>query len=343
MATIQDIARLSGYSIGTVSRVLNNRADVSKEARAKIEEVIKELGYQPNASARMLRQAVSSEITVIMRGINSNFLLSILQQIQMCAREYGERVNVHYIRDAENEVDAAIQVVQDAKPKGLIFLGGSKENFRKKFSQIDVPSVLLLNNAEDLGFDNLSSFMTDDASACEYAANVLISNGHTRIGIIGGYRGDAEGKRPYDNTDLRIRGALNALEEAGIEFDCERDYEASPFSGEGGYKAGMKLLKRTPDLTGIFALSDSIGLGAVRAFRDMGMSVPKDMSVIGYDGVMFAEYSVPRLTTIKQDITTLAKKGVDDLLRRINYDYPTVHEKIPYTFIQGESVAQPRE
>ena len=343
MATIQDIARLSGYSIGTVSRVLNNRADVSKEAREKIEEIIKELNYQPNASARMLRQAVSSEITVIIRGINSNFLLSILEQIQICAREYGERVNVHYIRNTENEVDAAIQVVQDSKPKGLIFLGGSKENFSKKFSRIDVPSVLLLNTAEDLGFDNLSSFMTDDLSACEYAANVLIEHGHKRIGILGGYPRAMEGERPYDNTDLRIQGAVNALEKAGIPFDFERDYEPSPFSGEGGYQAGKRLLERTPDITGIFALSDSIGLGGVRAFRDMGLHVPKDISVMGYDGVLFAKYSVPRLTTIEQDITMLAKKAVDNLLRRVNYDYPAVHEKIPYSFIQGESVAQPRE
>ena len=343
MATIQDIARISGYSIGTVSRVLNNRADVSKEARAKIEEVIKDLGYQPNSSARMLRQSVSSEITVIMRGINSNFLLSILEQIQICAREYGERVNVQYIRDTENEVDAAVQIVSDLKPKGLLFLGGNLDSFRKKFHKISVPSVLLLNDAEELGFANLSSFTTDDLNACEFAANVLVSHGHKRIGIIGGYQGDAEGKRPYDNTDLRIKGAVNALEKAGIAFDVERDYEPCPFSGEGGFQAGKRLLERTPDITGIFGLSDTIGLGAVRAFCDMGLRVPDDISVMGYDGVMFARYSVPRLTTIRQDITMLAQKGVDDLLRRVSYDYPAVYEKIPYSFVQGESVARPRE
>lgn len=343
MATIQDIARISGYSIGTVSRVLNNRADVSEEARSRIEEVIREQHYQPNTSARMLRQSVSSEITIIVCGISNSFLQSILEKIQIRLREHGETANVQFIGETENEVLMAAQAVQNLKPKGLIFLGGSVKTFREEFSKINVPSVLIPGNAEGLGFENLSSFSTDDSGAGALAVSELYAQGHRRIGILGGYPGDAEGVRPDDSPALRIRGAIEELSRRGISFDLEKDYEACPFSAEGGYRAAKQLLLRDPDLTGIFAISDSIAIGAIRAFVDMGLRVPEDISMVGFDGVTFSKYSVPRLATIQQDGTALASKGVDNLLMRISYESSAVHERIPYLYVNGESVARPRE
>lgn len=342
MATIQDIARISGYSIGTVSRVINNRADVSDETRKKIEEVIKAQNYQPNSSARMLRQSVSPDISVIVRGNSNIFLQLILEKIQIRVREHGEVVNVQFIRETDDEVAMAIQVVQNLKPKGLIFLGGDARAFGEEFSKINVPSVLITGSSEGCGYDNLSSFSTDDRDASAYAAGVLISQQHRRIGILGGYPPDYAGA-PEGNMPLRVQGAVEAMKQAGIAFDFQRDYEACPFSAEGGFQAAKRLLLRSPDLTGIFAISDAIALGAIRALCDMGLRVPQDISIIGFDGVPLAKYSVPRLSTIAQDIASLAAKGVDDLLMRISYDRPAVHETIPYRFIHGESVARPRE
>ena len=343
MATIQDIARISGYSIGTVSRVINNRSDVSEEARARIEEVIRQQNYQPNSSARMLRQTVSTDISIIVRGNGNIFLQSILEQIQMRVREHGEIANMQFIGETENAVEAAAQVVQHLKPKGLIFLGGSVENFRRDFSKINVPSVLITANAEGLGFANLSSFTTDDKDAAAHAVGMLIEQGHKRIGILGGYPGDAEGAHPDDAPALRIGGAVAELEKNGIPFSLESDYVACSANAEGGYQAAKQLLSKTPDLTAIFALKDTIALGAVRAICDMGLRVPEDFSVVGFDGVILTKYSVPRLSTIQQDITTLARKGVDDLLMRISYECSAVHERVPYLYVNGESVARPRE
>lgn len=344
MATIQDIARMSGYSIGTVSRVINGRSGVSEQAREKIEEIIREQAYQPNSNARMLRQSVSSEISIIVRGISNTFLQSILELIQIHLREYGESANVTFIGDTDYEVSAAMQVLQRHKPKGLIFLGGTEHTFQKEFSQITIPSVLIAADAERFGFINLSSFTTDDKAAAAYAVSKLIEEGHRRVGILGGNPEDAVGEIPVGSiVALRIHGAVEEMERNGITFDFDRDYEGCPFTGEGGYHAAEKLLSRTPDLTGIFGVSDSVALGAIRAFHDMGLRVPDDMSVVGFDGVVFSKYSVPRLSTIGQDIEMLAKKGVDDLLMRISYEGPAVHEKIPYLFVKGESVARPRE
>ena len=133
MATIKDIARMSGYSIGTVSRVINKRTDVSDQAREKIEEIIRENDYQPNTNAKRLKQTVLSEVSVIVHGNRSMFLAFLLEEIQIRMREHGESINVQFTREKEDEVAAAIQIAQDLKPKGFIFLGGNSRNFRDEF------------------------------------------------------------------------------------------------------------------------------------------------------------------------------------------------------------------
>ena len=175
--------------------------------------------------------------------------------------------------------------------------------------------------------------------AGKYAVNKLLSYGHTRIGILGGYSAN----RSREHKNGKIIGAVEALDRQGITFDFDRDYEPCPYSAESGYEAAVRLLRRSPDLTAVFAISDLIALGAFRALKDIGRRVPEDVSVIGFDGLTYAKYSIPRLTTIRQDTVALAKKCVDDLLLRITYGGPAVHELIPYEFIEGESVAAVRQ
>ncbi len=343
MVTIKDIARISGYSIGTVSRVINNRADVSDKAKQAIEEAIRENNYQPNANAKMLKQNISSEVSVIVRGNGSTFLSFILEEIQMRMKEHGEIINVQFIRDTDDEVAAAVQVIQNLKPKGIIFVGGSSYNFRKGFFQINLPSVLVTVDAEKLGFDNLSSFTIDDEEAAGFAVGKLLSMGHRRIGILGGSFPGDRGEHENDYSSLRIKGAVAELEKNGIHFDFEKDYEACAISAEGGFAGAEKLLKRSPGLTAVFALTDAVAIGAMRAFGDMGLKVPEDISVMGFNGLKYTRFTNPRVTTVRQDVTQLVRKSVDDLLIRISYGSPAVHEKIPYSFVDGESVASPRK
>ena len=339
MTTIKDIARISGYSIGTVSRVINNRADVSEEAREKISEIIRERGYQPNSNARKLKQVISSEVSIIVRGNKNVFFESILEEIQITMRRYDENINIHFISETENEVATAVRIVSYIKPKGIIFLGGYIDTFRDEFSRINLPCVLATAGAQELGFENLSSFSTDYIDAGKFVVNKLLENGHTRIGILGGYHTDHSG----GHRNGKIIGAVEALEQRGITFDFEKDYEPCSYSAESGYEAAARLLGRSPDLTAVFAVSDSIALGAIRALKDIGRRVPEDVSVIGFDGLTYAKYSIPRLATIRQDTAMIAKKCVNVLLMRITYGGPAVHELIPYEFIEGESVAAVRQ
>jgi len=338
MITIKDIARISGYSTGTVSRVLNNKADVSEEARAAIEAVIRDQNYQPNANAKKLRQTTQSGIHILVRGMNNSFLASLLEEILFRMREHSEGVSVQFLDETESEIDAARQLCISSRPKGIIFLGGSTGTFRESFGWMEIPCVLVTADASSLGYRNLSSFTTDDSAAASYAVSRLIEAGHRRVGIIGGY----PVMYPDDNSTKRIGGAAGALERAGIQFDMDKDYEPCPFSMQGGYDAAAKLLDRCPDITAIFALSDAIAYGSMRLMRDRGMDIPSDMSVVGFDGLDYSQFMSPRLSTVRQDISGLAAKSVDDMLLRINYQRAASHGTVPFKFIDGESISSPK-
>lgn len=339
MATIKDIARLSGYSIGTVSRVINNHPDVSEEARIKITEIVKQTNFQPNSNAKALKNTGFTAVTILVKGVKNTFLETILEEVQELLRDHGEAANVVFLDELANEVETAVQLCAERKPKGLIFLGGNLDFFQKRFSAISVPAVLIATNGSGLGYDNLSSFTTDDMAAASKAVEHLMKLGHRKIGIIGGSGVTDHG---YVSTE-RLIGALRQLENTDSHYDVEKYFEPSLFSAESGYQAAMKLMERSPEITGIFCLSDMIALGAMRAARDRGLKVPDDISVIGFDGIEYTRYSVPRLTTIRQDVKELARKGVEDLLFRLSYSRSAVHEKVSYELVLGESVAKPAQ
>jgi len=139
-----------------------------------------------------------------------------------------------------------------------------------------------------------------------------------------------------------IQGMLRYLE-SGISFERERCYEPAKFSAEAGYDSARRLLERAPEITAVFALSDTVAIGAMRAAKDLGLSIPDDLSVIGFDGIEYSRYSVPRLTTVEQSSSLLAQRSVEDLLLRLNYPRPAVHEKIPFRIVEGESVKKPKK
>ena len=335
MTTIKDIARLSGYSIGTVSRVINRKEDVSEEAKRIIFEVIRRENYQPNQNAKLLKQNTSSAITIFVKGTQNTFLESILEEIQRILRKHCEETMVVFLDEEADEVEAALHAEAERKPKGLIFLGGNLRFFQKSFAHVHAPSVLVSASARDLHYDNLSSFATDDCSGAREAADYLLKNGHRVIGIVGGSKDDSAGEIGYN----RVRGAIERIREAGLPFDENRQHAACRFSMDAGWQAASRLIETVPDMTAIFAVSDMIAIGALRAIRDKGMRVPQDISLIGYDGIEHIRYTVPRLATIQQNITELASRSVEDLLFRLNYEKTAQYGTIPYRVIAGESVA----
>ena len=194
--------------------------------------------------------------------------------------------------------------------------------------------MLLTNTAKDLHFDNLSSLTTDDGEAAAQVIEFLAGQGHRRICLLGGNWSCSQ------ISYRRLEGCRRAFQRLGLPFDPERQCEPCRYSMGEAYAATLRLLDRRPDLTAIFAMSDVMAIGAVRALRDRGKRVPEDISVVGYDGIPMASYSVPRLSTVRQDTQRLAERGVDVLLRNIERKNCPVHEVVPFQLIPGESVAR---
>ena len=190
----------------------------------------------------------------------------------------------------------------------------------------------MTNDAHELGFLNLSSVSTNDVEAAREVVEYLFSRGHRRIGIVGGNRALSQ------VSGRRLHGAEEALRAHGIELDYERDYEPCHFSMEEGYDAMVRLVMRSPDLTAVFALGDAIALGAMRAVFDMGLSIPGDLSLVGFDGVNLSQFSIPRLTTIRQDTRLIATRSVETLLASFAGEAKPVREMVPFQLLKRESV-----
>lgn len=332
--TIKDIARLSGCGVATVSRVLNHYPDVSEATRQRVMAVVEKYGFQPNSNARHLKQQVGRSIAIIVKGTRNLLFADMVELAQLRIQQQEKEAAVYYLDEDGDEVAFALRVCREFKPLAIIFLGGDLEHFRRGFVPITVPCVLLTNSAAPLNFPNLSSITTDDAAAAEEAVDHLIDRGHDRVGIVGGNLSSTQ------ISYQRMLGCRSSFEKHGLPFDDRNRCEPCRFSMEGAYAATGRLLDRHPDLTAIFAISDVIALGVIRALGDRGHRVPEDISVMGFDGIPYGEYSTPRLTTVRQDVERMVERGTEVLLERLEKDLPPVHETVPFRLIEGESVAR---
>ena len=332
--TIKDIARLSGYGVATVSRVLNDHPDVSEETRQKVMAVVEEQGFQPNANAKHLKLQNSTGIVMIVKGIMNMLFADLVGKLQALLQDAGQDTSVYYLDEDDNEVAYACRLCRERKPMGIIFLGGDLELFRAGFAPITVPCVLLTNTAQELGFPNLSSFTTDDSLAAQQVVELLAAKGHTHIGLLGGNWSCSQ------ISYSRLAGCRDACRRLGLPFDVDRQCEPCRYSMPEAYAATKVLLERCPELTAVFAVSDVMAMGAIRAMRDMGKRVPEDVSVVGFDGIAISDYLVPRLATVHQNTQHMAERSVDVLLGSIERRGKPFHEIVPFQLTAGESVAR---
>ena len=314
--TIKDIAKLSGYGIGTVSRVINKQPGVSEKAREKILKIIEESNFEPNGNARKLKRCGGNTVTIIMKGRHNSFFMEILDRITLLLSELEEVVSCQIIDEDGDEVAEALKFVRDKTSKAIIFLGANLALFDERMNELD----------------NVSSVCVDDETATMELVQYLTGYGHKDIVVMGGEISDKQ------ISFSRYLGCKKGFEKSGLEFDPDKNYMACRYSYEAGYETTKRLLEKNIHVTAIVGLSDTIAVGAIRAIEDAGKKVPDDISVVGFDGTVISRFYTPRITSMGQDINSIAKRSVELLMKHIHYTLGCEHDYAPHNLIEGESV-----
>lgn len=331
--TIKDIAKLSGTSVSTVSRVLNNHPDVSEAMRAKVLEVLGEHHFVPNNSARNLVIRESDLIAVVVRGVANPFFSMLIRTMEYAIDSYGYTMALHQISSSADELKAAAQLEREKRLKGILFLGGRFNYLPGEVAAIKVPFVCCTytNAFGALDADRYSSVAIDDMAEARRAVEHLIEKGHRRIGAL------IERKDGGSISQLRYEGYIGALVRHGIEPNDTLVACAKSFEMADAYAASRALLGRAKP-TALFAISDSMAMAAVKAAADAGLKVPDDLSVIAIDGIEQSKYCVPTLTTLEQPADDMAKRSVDILAGLLSGEAANSHIFMETKLREGGSV-----
>ncbi|MTI55549.1 LacI family DNA-binding transcriptional regulator [Geosporobacter ferrireducens] len=331
-ANIKDIAEIAGVAISTVSRVINNHPDVSEETRKKVMEIIEETNYIPNNSARNLKRSNSKDIGVLVKGIYNPFFAKIIQSIEEEVAAHGYTMILHYNNDNVNDIEAAIEFVKEKKLKGLICLGGNFSNLNEShFEDLETPLVLASTDLEEERKKAFfSSVSIENEKAAYEAVNYLCKLGHRKIGII------TTGEEDQCVGNLRLKGYKRALECNHISFD-ESSKEIGEYTFESGFDALNRLLNRVQDLTAVFVTSDIMAIGAAKAILNRGLRIPDDLSVMGFDGIDYAKFFHPSLTTVNQPGEYMGKRSADILFDIIKKKKEHQHVILKTELLESES------
>lgn len=329
--TIRDIARLSGVSVTTVSRVLNHRPDVNPQTREKVEQVMAECHFVGNANARSLKQADTETIALILRGRENPFLNSLAEAMLQYTHGLTPAFLTEFIDEKADEFQTAVQLWHEKRVNGFIFVGSRIDERAQVLEGMDLPMVFATVNADKTALPRAASVFIDDRRMGYEAMRILLNAGHRKIAVFGGARaGD-------DSFALRYAGAMAALQEAGVPFEDKRFIETR-FSLKGAYDTTRAFFATQSDTTAVFCMSDTVAMGVIRALTDMGRRVPEDVGVIGFDGIEMSKFFVPRITTIEQPIDEIARESVRVLMDMLENGRPPRHIVVPAKVQMRESV-----
>ena len=333
--TIKDIAKACGVGVSTVSRVLNNRPDVSPEVRARVLSVVESTGYIPNNSARDLGRSRSDAIGVVVRGMGNLFFSQVLNAISQEIDRSGYTMVPHFVDSDADEVKAGAILEREKKLQGLIFLGGRFDYSPSQLAPIGVPYVCCsyTNSFGSLRESDFSSVSIDDFKTAYDAVSVLIAAGHMRIAAFFDFCDD------HSISELRYGGYCAALKDHGIEYDPALVVQTGGFEMEDAYRGMEKLLQSGVSFTAAFVESDMMAVAAVKALRSNGKKVPDDCSVIAIDGLKLSEYMSPTLTTMVQPCEEIGRESVRILVRMISDPSYYRHLRPEATLRKGHSVS----
>lgn len=328
MATIKDIAKLAGVSVGTVSHVLNRKVPVKKETKEKVLKAIKELGYHPNSAAQSLRSKKTGTIGVVLPAVERNldepsYLMDFIAGILNGSKQHGYDLLIA-VDSPDDELGAYRKIINSKKIDGCIITCIKKNDKR--------PAYLLQEKLPFVAFGDLNNGLKfhyidiDNTRGVYQAVRYLLDLNHTRIGFI-------NLSSELVCSDDRLKGYVKALKEHGIEIDPKLVIEGKT-THLGGYKAMKKLLKLAPPPTAVMIASDLMALGAMKAIQEEGLFVGKDISIIGFDDIREAAYANPPLTTVRQPMYKIGSLLAQNLIKLIKGENPESLIIIPELIIR---------
>jgi len=334
---IKDIARLCGVGVSTVSRAINNHPDINPETKNMIMQVIKENNYIPNNSARNLKRTDSRAIAVLIKGIGNPFFSKMIRIFEEEIQKKKYSFILQRVDEQEDEVDVALELIKEKKPRGIVFLGGYFSHSREELEQLTVPYVLsTIGMTEYLGESpDFSCVSVDDYAESYKMTDYLCKLGHEKILIL---------TAPSDDESigrLRLEGYKKALLDNGItpspsliifSEECEECYTM-----ENGYRMMNRVLNEKLEFTAVYAISDSIAIGACKAIFEHGMRMPAEYCIAGYDGLDIARYYNPSITTIRQPVEEMAKATIKILFDVIKDKAEHQKKVFKAELVEGES------
>jgi LacI family transcriptional regulator len=332
MATLSDVAAEAGVSPTAVSRYLNNRIELPQATRDRIDAAIAKLDYRPNLLARRLSTGKSEAIALVTPDIANPFFAELAASVERQAHANGYSV---YITSTGGNADAEVNAIRrmaDSHVDGLIMTTNRVDDGSLGGLLAGRENVVLLD--EDIDGVSVPRVFVDNAEGAYLATRHLIANGHTEIALIGG-------PHRLMSVNERLAGFTRAMDEAGLAVrpgwvmlgDYTRDY---------GVAAASVLLDAVDLPTAILACSDYIAIGVMQVVREHGLSIPYDISLVGFDDMAFAALVDPPLTTIRQPVAAMGELAVKHLLALLEGQTPAAETRLPVELVTRKSVAPPK-
>jgi len=333
VATIKDVARLAGVGLGTASRVVSGKGSVSPATLERVKKAIDELGFRPSHAARALLSGSSRMIGVYIPVLSGTFYTPILQIIDTELRAAGLHMVVAFgvgLGDARRQAIEGIDFLLERGCDGLIVMTSAL--LEEDIAALGAKSRQLV--ALNHSFANIPEqcFMVDHRLGGQLAARALLEHGHRDIAIVAGH------SSLLDNVE-RVEGFRAELAAAGIDTSTLWLAE-SDFSPAGGWAAAKALSESGNRCSALFCANDEMAVGALSYFQEAGIRVPHDLSVIGYDDTPSAEFSAPRLTSVRMPWREMTRSGLNALLNRCYDTQRPVERSFPVSVTLRASLAQ---
>jgi LacI family transcriptional regulator len=319
MATIYEVAKLAGVSLATVSRVINNSGKVTSATRGKVEAAMRELGYRPNAIAQSLASSRSNSVGLLVPELHGPFFGIMMSSIEDELRASGKHLIISAGHSDERKERESIEFLISRQCDALILHCFAVPNeYLLGLAQSQLAVFVIGRDIPDLSD---RCFYLDNEAGSYLATRALIELGHHNLAYLAGplWKSDAK---------ARYQGFRRALDEAGLTFHEELLTEGNYQEVTG--REGMRQLLRTgTPFSGIVCANDEMAVGVIEEARQRGMSIPEDLSVIGFDNVFFTRYMNPALSTVNYPVDLMGRMAAKCVLREV-YDQNEVDVETRY-------------